>query len=142
MKNRIYKEFIEAFKNKEMLKKNLLGDIKTKINLLEKEKNNIEDQDILKILKSKLKEINKTIETIKDKSNNLYIQAEQEIKILKEYLPENYKENEVKDMIKLEIEKQNITKNDFWKIMWIMIKKLEGRFDNNKLKELINKELS
>ena len=142
MKNKINNDFVKAFKNKEILKKNLLGDIKTKITLFEKENDEIQDQDILKILKSKLKEINKTIDSIKDKKNELYIQAEKEIKILKEYLPQDYDENAVIIILKKEIEEKNITKNDFWKIMGIMIKKLEWKFDNNKLKDLINKELS
>lgn len=130
-------DFITAFKAKDMIKKNILWEIKTKVVLFEKEKWEITDDDTIKIIKSKVKEIGKTLDMV-EVGSELYNQAKTETSVLKEYLPAELEYSQVVDLVKEFITENNLEKKDFGRVMWTMSKKLNGKFDNSKLKDIIN----
>jgi len=68
------------------------------------------------MIKSKIKEIAKTLE-MTDSSNNLYKQAIEETNILKTYIPEDINEDIVKNRIIKFINENNLQKKDFGRIM-------------------------
>lgn len=132
----VKKDFVSAFKNKETIKKNILGEIKTKVVLFEKINWDINDVEISKIIKSKIKEIAKTLEMV-DPSSEMYKQAVEETNILKEYLPEDISEDIVKEKISNFIKENNLQSSDFGRVMWAMSREFNWRFDNKKLKDII-----
>lgn len=90
---KIKKDFMIAYKNKDFHKKNLLWLIKWEILLIEKNKLDATDDNVFKIIKKLLKGINETIET--NPTDELILEKN----ILLEYLPKQLTEKEISDII-------------------------------------------
>lgn len=132
----IKEDFITAFKNKNTIKKNVLGIIKTKVILFEKVNWTIKDLDTLKIIKSEVKEIWKTLASVTSWTD-LYKQAVEEKAILEAYLPEDMSDEEVEKIVIKFINENKLEKKDFWRVMWTLSKQLSWLYDNSKLKNII-----
>ena len=65
-----------------------------------------------------------------------------EISILKEYVPADLDDSVVIEKVTNFIKDNNLEKKDFGRIMWTMNKELAGKFDNSKLKDIINNILN
>lgn len=126
--NKIKKDFITAFKNKEMEKKNLLGLVKWEILLIEKERE-VTDIDVIKIIKKLLKWINESLKTKEDKA------LIKEKEILESYLPKELSKEEIKEIITKLEDNKNI-----WLVMKYFKDNYEWRIDNRLVMECI-KEL-
>ena len=126
--NKIKKDFITAFKNKEMEKKNLLGLVKWEILLIEKERE-VTDWDVIKIIKKLLKWINESLKTKEDKA------LIKEKEILESYLPKELSKEEIKEIITKLEDNKNI-----WLVMKYFKDNYEWRIDNRLVMECI-KEL-
>lgn len=137
---KIKNDFVDAFKSKDTIRKNILWAIKTKVVLFEKEKWDITDMDIVRIIDWKISEVNKTLEFVK-KWDDLFEQTEAERLILLSYLPEQLSYDEVKGKISLFIQENKLDKKDFWKIIWKFSKELKWLFNIKELKDIINDQL-
>ena len=124
---KISKDFTEAYKSKDMEKKNFLGVIKTEVT---KESKSPEDSYIVGKLKSMIKNAEAT--------NSL---SEYELSVINEYLPTQMSEDVLRDTIKLFIEDYSLsTMKDMGKVMSYMKNNFDGEYDG-KLASTITKEL-
>jgi len=124
---KISKDFTDAYKSKDMEKKNFLGVIKTEIT---KESKTPEDSYIVGKLKSMIKNAEAT--------NSL---SEYELSVINEYLPTQMSEDVLRDTIKLFIEDYSLsTMKDMGKVMSYMKNNFDGEYDG-KLVSTITKEL-
>lgn len=96
LKERINKDYIEAFKVKNVLKKNLLSTIKGDIQTKEKMPNSkpFEDADTMRLLNSYVKTLKENIKT-----NEYDEKSKLELEIVEAYLPKEMSETEIKDKI-------------------------------------------
>lgn len=95
LKEIISKDYIDAFKKRETLKKTLLSVVKGEIQTKEKNSNieNLSDEEVTKIL-------NKMVKSLKDSLDNGSVEAKEELKILSSYLPKEMSENEIEDKVR------------------------------------------
>jgi len=90
LKEQINKDYMTAFKNKDVVSKNLLSVIKGEIQTLEKNTNveNLSDEEVTKIL-------NKSVKSLKEMVSSGSVQAKIELTILESYLPKQMSREEV-----------------------------------------------
>lgn len=142
LKETIEKDFITAFKEKDALKKNTLGILKSEITKTEKggTVKEITDEVIFGILASEIKKRNQTIVMITGKSgmeDTLDVLGK-EIVILQAYLPAQMSETEMTiEINKILAIPDNAGKNVMGLIMKEFANNFKGKYDNKKLKELI-----
>jgi hypothetical protein len=141
LKERISREYLEAFKSRDSIKKNLLGVVKSEITTQEKNTvvENLADADVIKILNKFSKNLKETIE----KSNSE--EAKSELSILENYLPKQMSESEIKSALKEIIDELGNSSSSLpfqiGKLMGAFNSKYSGKADNklvsNIIKELI-----
>lgn len=142
MKQKIEKDFIEAFKIKNIVKKDTLGLLKTRISEWEKKNPGIEitQSDIETIVISEVKKRNQAIDILKtnpSESAKLNMGRESyEIGILTQYLPKQMSIEELStELITLKTENPNITQSQ---IMGYFNKTFKGKFNNKILIGILN----
>ncbi len=145
LKEQINADFMEAYKNKDMNKKNFLGVVKGAIQTQESKKdqngNFIEstDENVLKVLKSLEKGINETIDGLIF-SGLPITEQEQELSYLKPYLPTLMSEEEIRVNVHQVIIASGET--NMGKIMGLFNKTFNGKaFDNKLVSKIIKEEL-
>lgn len=136
LKEKIEKDFVIAFKERSVLKKNTLGMLKTRIvEFTKSKKTEVTDEVILEIIFSEIKKRNQTCSLI-GKETELYKNTELEIEFLKSYLPLQLTKTEMLDIVtSLGFDKSDKT------VMGLIMKEFnlnyKGKFDNQILKEII-----
>jgi uncharacterized protein YqeY len=91
LKEKIKKDFMEAMKNRETLRKNLLSVVVSEIQTIEKNQNidNLSDEEVTKIL-------NKTVKSLKETNASFpSVQTAEELFIVESYLPKQMSEDEI-----------------------------------------------
>jgi len=99
LKEKINKDYIEAFKAKNTVAKNLLSVIKGEIQTIEKNTGaeNLSDEDVIKILNKTLKSLKETLTSL---SETVKISATQtELRIVESYLPTQLSVEEIQSKI-------------------------------------------
>jgi len=93
IKKKINADHIEAFKNRDQLKKTLLSTVKGEITTQEKNQvtPDLSDQEVIKILNKFVKGLKETL-----KHNPDFGQAKKELVILEGYLPKELDESEIR----------------------------------------------
>ena len=127
---RIKKDFLQAYKNKDFKLKNLLGLVKWEILMIEKTKWKVSDSEIIAIIKKLLKWIN---ETIKFRKNNIE-ELLNEKNILEKYLPIQLTEDEI---IKILSNKKLL---NIWDTMKYFNINYKWKVDNKLLSKLFNNQ--
>lgn len=107
-------------------------------------KKELKDADIVKIIKKNLKSRKDSIEQYKNGNReDLVIQEENELNILKKYMPEQMGEEEIrKIVIDIINESEAINASDFGKVMGMAMKEAGGNVDGNIVSEIVKKELN
>ena len=111
MFEKIQNDYIQAMKNKEILKKSalnyLIAQIKNKKIELQRDPN---DEEIISIIKKEVKSLNEAISFLEKANKPEELQEEKEKKlILEHYLPATLNEEQTKTLIVATISKLNIT---------------------------------
>ena len=124
----IQKDYIEAMKAKDIVKKSalnyILAQIKNKKIELQKE---LEDVDVVKILKKEIKAIWETIWFLEKTDKKEELEEEKAKKLLLEfYLPQCKSEEETKAIIEWLISELGIT--DLSKQRWLVMKEIKARY--------------
>ncbi|MBR3116957.1 MAG: GatB/YqeY domain-containing protein [Bacilli bacterium] len=144
MKEQIQKDYIEAFKAKETLKKDVLGLLKGAIQNAEiNKKEELSDEEIIDIVNKQIKlRKDGIVEFEKAGRDNLVSQYQEEIDVLTKYMPEELTPEEVDSIIDEVI---NAVKpdgmKDFGKIMKELTPRLKGRTDISKVSGLVKEKL-
>ncbi len=100
LKTRINEDFKAAFKAGEKAKKDCLGMLKTEIMKVEKHEDNkgaeLTDVQVMEIVSKYNKQLQQTIDQVKDDTNTLVINAKAEQGFIAEYLPKQLNADEIK----------------------------------------------
>jgi uncharacterized protein YqeY len=140
LKERINADFMEAYKSKNMEKKNFLGVLKGAIQTQEGKQIESTDENVLKVIKAFEKGITETIEG-KKKIGQDPIKEETELSFLQPYLPTLMNEDEVRSIVKEIVSREGINKNQGF-LMGTFNKEQKGKaFDNKMVSKIINEEL-
>ena len=127
--DKISKDFTEAYKAKDMQRKNFLGVIKTEVT---KENKNPEDNYIVSKLKSMVKNAEAT--------NSL---TDEELLIIEEYLPTQMTEDILKGIIINIIKEQSLSSmKDMGKIMTHLKTNYDGEYDGKTASNITKQLLS
>ncbi len=99
LKEKISKDYIEAFKAKNTVAKNLLSVIKGEIQTLEKNTGveSLSDEDVIKILNKSVKSLKETISSLTDVDKLAEVQSE--LNIVETYLPKQLSVEEIQSKI-------------------------------------------
>jgi uncharacterized protein YqeY len=99
LKEKINKDYIDAFKAKNVIAKNLLSVIKGEIQKSEKDNRveNLSDEDVIKILNKSLKSLKETMSSLKE-SDKIEI-VNTELSIVESYLPKQLSVSEIQSKI-------------------------------------------
>ena len=139
LKDKINADFLEAYKSKNMKKKDFLGVLKGSIQTQEGKQIPATDENVLKVIKSLEKGIVENIDGRK-KAGLDVSEQEAELEFLKPYKPTMLTEDEIRVMVKSLIE-VSTSKNECV-LMGDFNKKNKGKsFDNKVLFEIIIDEL-
>ena len=146
LKEKINQDLKDAMKSGDKLRLTTIRSIRALILEFEKSGQNKEftEEEAIKLLTSAAKKRKESIEQYKKAGReDLAGNEQKELQIIMSYLPaqltEEEIENEVKDIAK-QIDANS--KADFGKLMGAAIKKLKGRADGRKIKEIVEKVLS
>jgi len=99
LKEKINKDYIEAFKAKNVVVKNLLSVIKGEIQTIEKNTGaeNLSDEDVTKILNKTVKSLKETLSSVTDSEKMSIVQTE--LSIVEAYLPKQLSVEEIQSKI-------------------------------------------
>jgi uncharacterized protein YqeY len=140
LKEKINADFMEAYKSKDMEKKNFLGVLKGAIQTQEGKQIESTDENVLKVIKAFEKGINETIES-KTKIGDDVSQQLMEKKYLEVYMPALMSEEEIRGVVKEFLSRENITRNQGF-LMGLFNKEQKGNgFDNKTVSKIITEEL-
>lgn len=129
------KELMDAMRNKEVVKKECLQMIIANIRNKEIElKSNLNEDEIVKIIRKEIKSLNETISLAGNRDTSIY---EEKINYLKQFLPAQLSDEEVMDIIN----KNCSGMTNMGQIMKTIIPILHGRTDNKTVAMMVNKFL-
>ena len=94
LKEKISKDFIKAFKEKDVLRKSLLSTVKGEIQTIEKNQGveTLSDEEVLKIL-------NKFAKSLKENVSLGDENSEKELSVIQEYLPKEMSQSEIESKV-------------------------------------------
>ncbi len=147
LKETIKKDFLEAFKAKNLEKKSVLSMINSEIKNAEIEFGNREeglnDSQVLDVIKKAVKQRKDAIEKYESGDRlDLAEKEQKELDILKKYLPEELSSEKIEEIVKKAIEKtgaQDISSMGL--VMGEAMKEAKGQADGNVVRELVTKFL-
>ena len=145
LKEQLLQDFKEAMKEKNELKKNTIMMIRAAILQIEKDtQKEVSENEILEILSKEIKKRKDTLEDItKSGREDLISQVNEEMSIIKAYLPEELTEEELNKIIDEIISEIGATSmKDMGKVMVAAKNKTAGRADNKKINEIVKQKLS
>lgn len=140
---RINRDYIEAKKNRDILKESVLNLLKSNIKYKEIEAKSkgktLEDGDIIDLIKQEIKKRKESIELYKQGQRQELVEKESlELKILQEYLPEQLSEDEIKAFIEKIIGNIGaVGMKDFGKVMKEAMKDLKGKADGEIIRRVV-----
>lgn len=140
---KINKDYIEAKKNRDILRESVLNLLKSNIKYKEIEAKSkgktLEDSDIIDLIKQEIKKRKESIELYKQGQRQELVEKESlELKILQEYLPEQLSEDEIKAIIEKIIENIGaVSMKDFGKVMKEVMKDLKGKADGEVIRRVV-----
>ena len=99
LKEQINQDYMEAFKAKDTLKKNLLSVVKGEIQTIEKNQgiSNLPDEEVVKILNKTAKSLREIFVT---DNSEVLTNVRLELDIIESYLPKQMTQEEITEMIK------------------------------------------
>ena len=139
IKDQINTDFMEAYKAKNMEKKNFLGVLKGAIQTQEGKNIESTDENVLKVIKSLEKGINENIEGRKASGLDT-TEQESELSYIKPYQPELMGEDIIREKVRLII--LEVGKANLGLLMGTFNKQNAGKaFDNKVVSNIIKEEL-
>lgn len=110
---------------------------------IEKQKETLEDADVLKIISKQVKQRMDSIESFKKGGRSDLVEKEtKELEILKSYLPEQLDEKAIEDIVKKTISESGVTsKSEFGKVMKLAMAEIKGGADGKTVSSIVQKLL-
>ena len=145
LKEQLLQDFKDAMKEKDELKKNTIMMVRAAILQTEKDtQKEVSDTEILEILSKEIKKRKDSLEDImKSGREDLIQQVNDEMAIIKTYLPAELSDEELNHVIDEVIAETGATSiKDMGKVMATAKAKTAGRADNRKINEIVKQKLS
>lgn len=142
LKEVLKKDEIAAMKARDKAKVNVLRMISAEIKAYEvNNRQDIPDDEVIRIIDKNIKQTKETLEYAEKANNQEKIdEGNFALEVLKQYLPKQLTEDEVKEMLNEIISTNNYTAADMGKIMKEIMPKVNGKFDRSKINPMV-KEL-
>ena len=144
LQEKIDENLVQAMKEKDELKTSVLRMLKSAIKNKEIEKKStLEESDIIQVIQSQIKSRQDSIEMYKKGDRPELAEKEQkEVAILKEHLPEQMPEEELRKKVKAAIQKTGAQEiKDMGKVMGILMAELKGKADGSTISRITKEEL-
>ncbi len=148
LKEQILKDFMTAFKAKDMVTKNTLSMVKSEISNAEidlgSREEGLSDEDTLKVLKKMVKQRKDSIKQFEDGGNKEMAESErEELEVLEKYLPEQMSAEDIKVKVEEVIKKVGAEgPSDLGKVMGATMKELGAEADGNVVREVASELLA
>ena len=144
LKEKLAEDFKTAMKNKDTVRKTVVQMVRSGVLQIEKdEKIEADDNVVLTVLEKEVKKRNELIAEIADERPEAKAQAELEISILEEYLPEQLSDDEVKKVVEDVIAELGATSmKDMGSVMKDVLSKLKGQADGSTVSKYAKELLS
>lgn len=145
MKNKIIEDIKSAMKSQDKVALAVVRMLKSDIQMAElNKKSELSDDEVVSIVSKQIKMRKDSIKEFeKGNRNDLIEQANEEIKILEKYLPEQLTEEEVTDIINNVFSKVNPTSSsDMGKIMGALTPLVKGKTDMGIVSKIVKEKLS
>ena len=145
IKDKLMADLKDAMKSHNKLRKDVITLIRSAIKQREvDERIELTDEDILTIISKQLKEKKSSIEDFKKGNReDLVKQTEDEMKILLEYLPKQLSQEDLKEIVKDAIDKENISsRKDIGKLMKAVMPQVKGKADGNAVNKIARELLN
>lgn len=144
LKQKLQEDLKSSMKNKDNTKKSVVTLIRASIKQYEVDNRvELDDSQVIDIIAKLLKQTKDSLEDFKKANReDLVTQAEAEIEVLKEYLPQQLSEEELNKIVIETISEVGATSmKDMKKIMSSIMPKVKGRADGKLINELVRKNL-
>ena len=146
LEQKITNDLKDSIKNKDRIRTSTLRMmIASMKNLaIEKKAEELEDQDVIKVLSKQVKQHNDSIESFKKGNRADLVEKEtKELEILKSYLPQQLGEDKIEEIIKKVIAETGASsKSDFGKVMKLSMQELKGQADGKLVTSIVQKLLT
>lgn len=145
LKEKLMEDLKSAMKERNEIKKNTVTMIKAAILQIEKDKQiQLDDNQIIDIIsKEAKKRKDALVEFEKSGRQDLIDQTKEELRVIKEYLPEELSEEELEKIIEETIKEVNaVDMKDMGKVMQAVKAKTTGRADGKTINEIVKKKLA
>ena len=144
LKEKLQEDLKSSMKNKDTVRKSVVTLIRASIKQYEVDNRvELDDEGIIDIISKQLKQRRDALdEFAKANREDLISETEAEIKVLKEYLPQQLREQELNEIVTLTISEVGATSmKDMGKIMSVIRPKVKGRADGKLINELVKANL-
>ena len=142
---RLTEDLKQAMKDKDKLRLSVIRMVRAAIKNAEIEKRRpLGDDEILDVLNRELKQRQESLEEFeKAGRQDLSQQAQEEIRILRQYLPEPLDDQALAELIEVAIQETGAaTKRDLGKVMSVLMPKVKGRADGKKVNQMVQQRLN
>lgn len=142
---RITQDITSALKAKDQLKVKVLRYIKSSLDSTAKDKkSDLTDDEALRVLQQKIKQSEDAIEKFRaGKRDDLATTEEQEVALIKQYMPEEMSEQELQQVAKeVMTETGASSPKDFGRVMGMTMKKVGTRASGDSVKKVVERLLS
>lgn len=142
---KIDKDLIGALKNKDEIKLNTLRFLKAAIKnfAIEKKERELNDQDIVQVIRRQIKQHRDSIEAYKTAGRMDLVEKEsKESEILTSYMPEELSEEKLKEIILRCIDEAGAVKlKEMGKVMSAVMARVAGRAEGKSVSKLVSEAL-
>ena len=144
MRQRILDDIISAMKSKDKDKLTVLRSVKGAMQLEEiNKKSELNDEDVISVIAKQIKLRRESIVDFeKGNRQDLIDNANKEIDILNEYMPEQLSDEEVNDIINEAFNTINpVSTSDMGKVMGFLTPKLKGKTDLSNVSKIVRERI-
>lgn len=147
LKEKIIQDFKKAFKEKNQERKStleqVLSEIRNKEIELKKREEGLSDEEVVEVVGRAIKQRKDAMEQYqKGDREDLYEKEKKELEILLQYLPQQLSEEEIRREVIKTIDQLGAKgKEDFGKVMGVVMGKLKGKADGNLVKKVVEESL-
>jgi len=145
---RLEADYLTAVKQKDQAKVDIYRLLKSALKNEEIEKrtdrsqlDGLNEEDVIKVLKKEAKKRQEAIQLYTSGGrDDLRKKEESELTIIKEYLPSELADEEIKNIVKKVIQDNNLSQQDFGQAMKLVMAELKGQADGKRVGQIV-KEL-
>lgn len=140
LKERLTDDMKSALRNRETVRLGLVRMIRAQIKNREiAQGNELRDEEVIEVVSSLIKSRREALEfAVKGDRKDLVAQAEEELKILASYLPDQLSEEEIRSVVRKAIDQSGAEgPGDLGKVMGAVMPRVKGRADGRLVNEIV-----